>query len=199
MVDVMVTKEGDSPPEAAPEPEVELPVRTPRLSLRLQRQEILDNLYLDLKVPRWTTVDDEGKREIYVRYAPIQSALVEQSIRRRSGEEYRQNEASLLVHADLLVNHCRGVFAVMDDDFDRKYTLALDEEGNTLPYPTEEWTRFDRGLARALGMAEFQWGVATDICRALYVTDGDLIDASNELSGWSSAKNERAAEDFTRP
>ena len=65
------------------------------------------------------------------------------------------------------------------------------------PTPQRSGQKFDRALGAALGLPDWKLGNAAEICRALYMTDGDLIDASNELSTWSSQKNERAAEDFT--
>ena len=141
---IEVTHEGqETAPEVADEVTEDDVVeikKTPRLSLHAQREEILSKLHLDIIVPRWTIQDEEGKRVIIVRYKPVESKLVEKSLTKRSQDE-RQDEASLLVHADLLVNHCIGVFAVLDDDYDRKYSLALDENGEPNTHPTAEWTK----------------------------------------------------------
>jgi hypothetical protein len=182
-------------PEVAPTAPDNKPARiTPRLALAAQRQEILSTLHLDLKVPRWSDP------EIYVRYRPIEAGQVEKSMRRRAaGAEDQQNDASLLFHADVLISACLGVFAVLDGDLKKKYSLGLGDDGLPSDWPSDDpadWTRFDRDLAEALGLEEWKWGQATNIVRALYLTDGDLIDASTELSAWSTRKNETAAEDF---
>lgn len=203
-MEVIVKKDGETAPDLSSavalvteDPAEEQ--RTPRKSLAAVRQQILDSLFLDLKVPRYTREDAEGKSDLYVRYAPVRSARVDWSIKKRSKDEYQENEASLLIQADILVDCCRGIFMVFDDDFTKKYTVALDDLGNTITEPTDVWPKFDRELARALGLPEHRWGLAVDICRSLYVTDGDLIDAATEVTSWSASKNERAAEDFTKP
>ncbi len=198
-MEVNVVKDGEYAGADTVEAEEEIPVRTPRRSLAAVRQEIVDNLYLDLKVPRYTTEDEEGKSDLYVRYAPVKSARVDWSIKKRSKDEYQEHDASLLIQADILVDCCRGIFMVMDDDMSRKFTVALDDAGNTQTEPTDIWPKFDHELARALGLPEHKWNLAVDICRSLYVTDGDLIDAATEVTSWSASKNERAAEDFTKP
>lgn len=168
------------------------PKRTPRTSLKAQREEILSTLYIDLRVPRWPN-------EIWVRYAPLKSAKVDESIKRRAANEFEANEASLLVHADILISACIGIYQTLDGDFTKKYALRLDENGEPEEFPTEQFTRFDKNTAAFIGLNDFQSNTATNIVRALYLTDGDLIDASNVVSNWSSKANERAEEDFTKP
>ena len=181
------------------EPTQEVPKRSARINLREIRQRIVDNLHIDLKVPRLSVEDENGTFDVYVRYGPVRSAKPDASLKRRGSQEHNENEASLLVHVDILVDSCRGVFYVLDGDMDSKYSFKLDETGDQDPEPTQYWTRFDKDLGASLGMTEYESKLAENVCRKLYFTDGDLIDASTHLSTWSAQANEEAEKDFTQP
>ena len=197
VVDTGTPAEGHSEVE---EPTQEVaPKRSARRSLREIRQRIVDDLHIDLKVPRLSIEDEDGTFDVFVRYGPVRSAKVDASLKRRSEQTHNENEASLLVHVDILVDSCRGVYYVLDGDMDSKYSFKLLEDGEQDPEPTQYWTKFDRDLGASLGMTEFEAKLAENVCRKLYLTDGDLIDASTKLSTWSAQANEEAEKDFSQP
>jgi hypothetical protein len=163
-----------------------------------QHAQILNKLYTHLIVPRWHLEDDQGTRDVVVRYGPTRSAKVEQSLTKRSNDEHAKADASLLIHADLLIDSCLGIFFMLDGDLSTKYPLRLNEDGTPVAEPCDitDCTKFDKALGKTLGMTEFEASLATSIVRKLYITDGDLIDASNRVSTWSTEANEKAEEDF---
>ena len=149
------------------------------LSLKSRREEIKKDLYIDLQVPRWSTP------EVFVRYGPIDATRADQAIRKREGSK----EFSVLANADILAQACIGVYACLDGDRDTKYSLNSDN-------PDGPWTRFDPALARNLGLIT---DAAVDVVRALYYTDGDLIQAAAALGEWSGKTNAKLDEDFSTP
>jgi hypothetical protein len=193
---------GDADVSGVEEPAPILDATKPKsisFSLKEMRYKILSELYLDLKVPRWSTNDPEGTFDIYARYAPVRAGKIEESMKRRGAQEHNKDEAMLLLHVDVLVDSCRGIYAVLDGDMSRKYTLKLRTDGLADWEPTETWTRFDKDLARTLGLTDYESNLAEKICRALYLTDGDIVNASTRLSEWSAAANDQAEKDFTKP
>ena len=155
------------------------PVKSAALSsLAEKRKRMHDTLYTDLKVPRW---EDP---EIFVRFKPISVTLTEAAIDKR--RESKVPEWLLLANADILVMACEGVYATLDGDHTTKYSLRLgDNDG--------KWTRFDPDLAAALGVT---LPGATEVVRALYPTDGDLLNTAAVLTEWSSSTIEKADGDF---
>jgi hypothetical protein len=151
---------------------------TPLLSLKNRRSQIVDSLYIDIKVPRW----DEP--EIYVRFKPVSTIKLAAAVDKR--RKSKDDEWSLLANADMLIASCIGIYAVLDGDTDNK--LSLDPAG-----PTSNWTKFDKKLAESLGIEADE---ATDVVRGLYFTEGDLIDTANRLFAWSNIANEEADETF---
>ena len=193
----VVKDDGIEPMTEVEEPTQEMPRRSARINLREIRQRIVDDLHIDLRIPRLSLED--GTFDVYVRYGPVRSAKVAASMKRRGSQEHNEDEASLLVHVDILVDSCRGVFYVLDGDMDSKYSFKMDESGEQDPEPTQYWTRFDKDLGASLGMTEYESRLGENVCRRLYLTDGDLVDASNRLSTWSAQANEEAEKDFTQP
>jgi len=151
---------------------------TPLLSLKHRREQIVNELYVDIQVPRW---DDP---EIYVRFKPVSATKLNATIENR--RKQKGNDWSFLANADMLVDSCVGIFAVVDGDFDNKLSLRSDNPNGT-------WTKFDLDLAKALGIEAVR---AVDACVALYLTEGDLIDAANRLFKWSNIANDEADETF---
>jgi hypothetical protein len=151
------------------------------LSLKARRDKIKESLYIDLQVPRW---EDP---EIFVRFGPIDSVRSEQAIERR--RKSNTKEFGLLANADILAQCCIGVYACLDGDHDTKYSLNPDD-------PEGPWTRFDPDLARNLGLIT---DAAVDVVRALYYTDGDLIQAATTLVDWSGKTNAQLDSDFSTP
>jgi hypothetical protein len=151
---------------------------SPLASLRKRRAEIIEDLYLDIKVPRWENP------EIYVRFKPLSTVKLGASLERR--RKSKVDDWSLLANADMLVDSCLGVYAVVDGDLNNKLSLAPGD-------PKGVWTKFDPALAAALGVDAQR---AVDVCQALYLTEGDLIDTANKLFTWSNVSGEQADEIF---
>jgi hypothetical protein len=150
----------------------------PLASLRDRRKAIMDDMFIDIKVPRW------NEPEIYVRFRPISAVTLNKKVenRRKQGGEMW----SIMVNADILVDACIGIYGVMDGDIDKKFSLRLND-------PTGEWTKFDSVLAEAFGMEAVR---ATDVVMALYLTEGDLIATANKLFEWSGIASNEADESF---
>lgn len=173
--------------------------KTPLAQLKAQRAALRDNLHIDLKVPRWTP-----PLEIYVRYQPVDNARFESIIERRS----KQGQGwSIWANADVLASSCLGVYAVIDGDTSKKFSLADPDEGDEWDEAgqaaqlAKPWTRFDRKLGETLGVEAFKLDAndASIICRELYLTDGDLLAAASKLMEWSGLSAEKLEEDFTTP
>jgi hypothetical protein len=191
-MDVQVVKDG-VPVEVGDvveEPTEALRPKSAMLAIKEARQKIIDGLYIDLRVPRYP----EGI-DAYVRYGPVKSAKVDQAMKRRSAQEHDEYNASLLLHVDILVDSCLGIYYVLDGNMDNKYSFAIPEDGGEAQ-PTEHWTRFDKDLARTLEMTDYEMRLAENVCRKFYFTDGDIIDASSRLSTWSAQANDEAKKDF---
>lgn len=162
----------------APAPVTAADPTSPLASLRARRAEIVDDLYLDIKVPRW---EDP---EIYVRFKPVSTVKLNAAIDRR--RKQKTDDWSFLANADMLVDSCIGVYAVLNGDTTQKLSLAPGDHKGT-------WTKFDPSLAAALGVDANR---AIDVCQALYLTEGDLIDTANKLFRWSNVSDEEADETF---
>jgi hypothetical protein len=150
------------------------------LSLKARRSEIAQKLWVDLKVPRWEAP------EVFVRYGPIDTVKIDKAVLNR--QKSNKEDWSLAANADILIGSCQGVYACLDGDRDRKYSLRENDENGS-------WTKFDPDLARQLGL-DPDVTKAVDVVRKLYFTDGDLIAASNEVFNFSSESNERIDTDF---
>ena len=192
-MDIEVVKEGVDA-EASSVVEEPTPAASPRSvigSIKELRQKIIDGLYIDLKCPRWP----EGI-DAFVRYGPVKASKVDQSMKRRSAQEHDEHNASLLLNVDILVDSCIGIYYCLDGNLDNKYSFKEPEDGSEAQ-PTDHFTRFDKDLAKTLGMTDYEARLAENICRKFYFTDGDIIDASTRLSSWSAQANEEAEKDFT--
>jgi len=151
---------------------------TPLIGLRKRREQIVNELFIDIKVPRWDTP------EIYIRFKPVSAMKLNSTIARRSKE--KGTDWSYLANADMLVDSCVGIYAVVDGDEDNKLSLRLDD-------PRGSWTKFDPDLSAALGIEAVR---AVDACQALFLTEGDLIETANKLFRWSNIANNEADESF---
>jgi hypothetical protein len=149
----------------------------PLAALRARREQIVGELYTDIKVPRW----DEP--EIYVRFKPVSTTKLAASIEKR--RKAKEDNWSILANADILIDACVGIYAVIPGS-DQKLSLR---EGD----PYGEWTKFDPALAEAIGIVGKR---ATDAVLGLYLTEGDLIDTANKLLKWSNIANDEADETF---
>ena len=180
----------DVPPVGALSGTVVIPAEAPErpssaaiLSLKDKRAALAKDLHIDLQVPRWRDP------EIFVRYGPIDATRAERTIanRQKSGVP----EWNVLANADLLILSCIGVFACLDGNYDDKFSL------NPTVGPTGAWTRFDSALGENLGVFTPNDPVA--VIRALYATDGDLINAAARLVEWSGKVSSQLDQDFSKP
>ena len=151
---------------------------TPLIGLLKRREQIVRELFTDIKVPRWNAP------EIYIRFKPVSAMKLNSTIARRSKE--KGTDWSYLANADMLVDSCVGIYAVVDGNEENKLSLRLDA-------PNSAWTKFDPDLAAALGVEVVR---AVDVCQALFLTEGDLIETANKLFRWSNIANDEADETF---
>jgi len=180
MVDFKINDDGSETTAVAGDvvAEVQAPTTTPLASLQARREQIVNDLYVDIKVPRW---EDP---EIYVRFKPVSTIKLNAAIERR--RKQKGDDWSLLANADMLIESCVGIYAVFNGDTENKLSLSTTD-------PNGKWTKFDPELAKALGVDAQR---ATDSVQALYLTEGDLIDTANRLFRWSNVANDEADETF---
>lgn len=180
MVDFAINTQGNSEPSSfeGGEDEVTTSLVSPLAALKRRREEIINDLFIDIRVPRWS------EPELYIRFKPVSAIRLGAAIERR--RKQKGDDWSLLANADMLVESCVGIYAVVDGDHENKLSL---KEG----HPNGKWTRFDPDLAQALGIEAER---AVDVCTALFMTEGDLLDTSNRLFRWSNIANEEGDETF---
>ena len=93
------------------------------------------------------------------------------------------------MNCDILVRACQGIYAIEDGDFTTKYSLRTGDERG-------EWTKFDSDLAHSLMDEGAQNAKAVNVVRELYITDGDIVSAAQQVITFSGQSSERIAEDF---
>lgn len=160
-------------------------------TLRARREQIQKDLYLDVKVPRW---DENGGPSIYLRLAPASPAFLGKVMEQRKKTKKTSDDWIINANADVLIKFCEGVFAIEEPgvepkDATREQMLSL-REGD----PHGEWTKIDMDLAEALGLDSSVGAVRT--VRALFFTDGDLVQVANKLAEYSGVTQNEADEDF---
>lgn len=158
---------------------------SPLADLRARYARHLENLHLDMKVPR---VDDDGGPSIWVRYNPVDPGLVadinasRDERRRKDGHDWWTD-----ANADILISAVVGVYAKDGTGPDAPvYSLRPDD-------PTGPWTKFDPDLAESLGIDTTR---ARDVVKRLYLTKGDLVGAAIRLCEWSGSASVTADEEF---
>jgi hypothetical protein len=144
--------------------------------LAARRQEIEEAQVLDLAVPRWSDP------EIHVLYRPVEFHEL-RPIFKAFQKNNDDPEGILNNNAAVLAKACVGVYALLDG---KRYSLNPDD-------PSGELTKFDADLGRNLGIAEDR---AVSICRALFITDFDLLNHARELADWSGETAEKAVEEI---
>jgi hypothetical protein len=132
-------------------------------SLRARRQKAAEELHLDLAVPRLDP-------PVWVRFAPVEQGLIDRANKRH--EKSKAQDKNVVINAVILADACRGVFEVIDGE-----EVSIDDNDRD-----GEWPRFDDQLADLLGV---EAGKASDVVRALYLTDGDVIATATKLADWS--------------
>lgn len=159
---------------------------SPLLRLGQRRKEIKSSQVLPLQVPRWENP------EIWVEYEPVDYKTIRAGQMAVEKAKKGKIEAELNMNADLLIKHCIRVFAILDG---KEY--SLDPEA-----PEGEFTIFDEALGRNLGLYDgeeeegFTAPTARQVCRELFITDGDLTDHAVRLTRWSGLRNAEADEEF---
>ncbi len=147
--------------------------------LAKRREEILAEQILDLGVPRWDDPD------IHVLYKPLSHEVIRKTFRRvEKAKPAERDRVEVEANADLLVKACTGIYALIDDE---RYSLRPgDEKG--------ELTTFDEDLAENLGVEDRR---AISVCRALFFTDGDMLQHVIQLqrfSGYAEDDTDRQLE-----
>jgi hypothetical protein len=173
------------------------PVRdSPLGSLKARRERQQQHLYLDVLVPGWhEDPDDPAPISIYVRCAPVKPSQLGRASEARRKQRKKSPDWVELMNADVLVDVCRGVYALEgapadDPETDERPKLSLrdgDEHG--------DWTRFDRDLAHSLGL-DPESAKAVDVVLALFPKQAQIVSAVNELVRWSGVEAPQSDQDF---
>jgi len=121
---------------------------------------------------------------LFIRFKPISATKLNATIEKR--RKQKSDDWSYLANADMLIDSCVGIYAVVDGDHDKKMSLRLNDSNGS-------WTKFDPDLAAALGIESVR---ATDTVNGLFLTEGDMIDVANKLFRWSNIANNEADETF---
>jgi hypothetical protein len=141
---------------------------SPLAQLARRRAEIAEQQILELSVPRWENPT------ITVKYRPIEHEEIRKVLKAaeksRPGES--KSDALLNGNADLLIKACIGV-----------------EAHN----PDETWNGFDHELGESLGV-EVQ--TARAACRALFITDGDMLMHARKLGEFSGFVDQDVDDEF---
>lgn len=145
-------------------------------SLKERRQQVLEEQVLRLPVPRW------DNPEIVVKYKPVEHTLIRQTQTRVEGikDKAKKFEAEVDGNADLLIRGCVAVVAVVDG---KEYSLRPDD-------PHGEPTVFDMDLAVNLGLGDR--ATAREVVRALFISQGDIMSASQALVQFSGYRETEA-------
>lgn len=153
-------------------------------SLKERREEVLAEQVLRLPVPRW------NDPVIIVKYKPVPHGFIRAGQQRVEKASARQkSEIEVDANADILINGCVGVMAVVDG---REYSLRPDD-------PNGDLTLFDEDLAENLGV-EGVGGrppTARSVVRALFLTDGDILSAAGEIVKFSGYRETEADSDLS--
>lgn len=145
--------------------------------LRDRRESIRASQTLDLQVPRW---DDP---EIIVQYQPLEHEVIRRAqTALEKAPKGKRGQAEVDGNVDLLVRACVAVVARIDE---QEYSLRPGD-------PKGEPTTFDPDLAQNLGMHE--GATARQVVKYLFITDGDIISAAQELIRWSGYRETEADE-----
>lgn len=181
-VDVVAAGSAEVTTPAAPAPDPGVPAEgafSPLDFMRGKRAEINSKLFLDLPVPRW---DDVLGWRLWVRYRPATPTTLGLALEARQKTAETDPEWSTKAYADMLVGSCIVI-----------YGLALGSEPNADLTPPDALTFGSPELAEVLGVTVRD---ASEVCRATYATDGDLVVAANQLIEWSAVATPRADADF---
>lgn len=183
-MDITVTPAGDQPPDPAGAADAELDAAStsPLDVLRRVRDDKRAEMHLDLEVPRWRTGDNETG--FAVRFRPMRTSEMIKAVERHEKTQKKVDDWLVNANADVLAKCCVSVIAIVDGE-----RVNLDG-GDPAVTPT---TFNHSGLADALGVPTDPIR-QVDVVKALYFTDGDLMNAANKLSEWSAQRTEELQE-----
>lgn len=142
-------------------------------TLRERREAAKQKLTKDLAVPRLDP-------PVYVRFKPLATRRLNAANKQAAASS--DKDAEVIANAGILAEACVGVFQVIDGA-----EVSIDDSNLD-----GEWPRFDKRLAALLGVKA---GKASEVVRALYLTDGDIISTVNDLGVWSGFAREQLERD----
>lgn len=150
------------------------PAATVGGSLSSRRQQAVDELWTDLKIPRYDP-------PIYVRFKPIEQKRIDAMT--ASIERSKAKDKRVAANAALLAEATIGVFEVVDGE-----QVSIDPEDRD-----GDWPKFDMRLAE---LFEVQAVKAAEVVRAVYLTDGDIIATVMQVGEWSGYNLDEIQADF---
>lgn len=148
-------------------------------SLKERREQVLADQILRLAVPRW---DDPT---ILVMYRPVSHGFIRAAQKRvEKANKDRASEVEVEANADILIQGCTGIVAVVDG---QEYSLRPND-------PLGEPTTFDADLAANLGIegGGSKGPTARSVVRSLFITDGDILSAATKLIEFSGYRETEA-------
>lgn len=149
--------------------------KTLRQGLRDRRQQAQSKLHLDRRVPRLDP-------PVFVRFRPLSQDELEAA--QKAIEKGKAKDRTVVANANALATACIGIYELD----------AQGEKTSAAPDDVEDWNnvRFDENLGRELGHESMIR--ASDVVRALYLTEGDIVHEAGELTTWSGWANDDEAE-----
>lgn len=144
---------------------------SPMRSLRARRDAARNKLHTDLAVPRYDP-------PVYVRFRPLSQGEIDAA--QKTHEKSRDRDRTVIANAGLLANACLGIFEIDEDG---------QEVGVGCTDPGADWPRFDKDFSEQV--SDVPLTRASDIVRALYFTDGDVIATAARLTEWSGYNTEQ--------
>lgn len=143
-------------------------------SLKARREAAVEDLHLDLKIPRYDP-------PIYVRFKPVEQKRIDAM--RAAVEKGKAKDKTVAANAALLAEATIGLFEIVDGE---KVSIdPSDRDG--------EWPVFDMRLAE---LFEVQAVKAAEVVRAVYLTDGDIIATVMQVGDWSGYNLDEIQADF---
>lgn len=176
------------------DPAVETPAAAPDSplgSLRERRAKMVEDLWTDIRVPRWG--DNDGGPKLYVRFKPASPSEHAARFEKLQKQAKKPADWAVDANAQVLVSCCVGIYAVEGeppaDGEDDRPKLSL-RDGD----PHGPWTKFDPDLGNSLGLDAHAGAVS--VCRALYFTEADITSTANRLMEWSGISMQQSTTDF---
>jgi hypothetical protein len=164
--------------------EEQLPTQPPGVLgvLGSRRQQIIDSQHLTLEVPRWA--DPKLKIEFMPIHHSImkRGALEQERAAKNSTDAGKQSNAELDTNADILINACVRIIAILADGSE----MGLGVNG--------AYTRFDSDTAVSLGLPSGT--PARQVCRSLFITDADLLGMAKRVGEWTGYRVQTGEEEL---